>query len=125
MNGSRWRPSPAPRHRRAARCHAAAYVNEGKLRRHSRMPITIKARYMAKSSIVTYRCRVKYRHRLTESIISHQCQFSYTLRATRKVANVLDHVTIESTKGDAAGVKCRKKKELISDSTTTPNSAPA
>ena len=43
---------------------------------------------------------------------SHQCQFSYTLRATRKVANTLAQVTMESMNGHAAGVKRRRKYAL-------------
>ncbi len=72
--------------------------------------------------MVRYRWRVKYRHELTASITSHQCQFSNTLRATRKVANTLDQVTIESAKGNAAGVYRRKKYELTADRATMPSS---
>src|ERR1700678_153827 len=75
------------------------------------------------SSMVRYKCRVKYRHELTASITTHQCQFSNTLRATRKVANTLDQVTMESTKGDAAGVNRRRKYPLPADRTTMPSRA--
>src|SRR3977135_2972788 len=75
--------------------------------------------------MVKYKWRVKYRHKLTESITSHQCQFSYTLRATRKVANTLDHVTIESMKGHAAGVNRRRKYHLTADSAPPPTNPAA
>src|ERR1700677_5275474 len=93
---------------------------DGRLRRHSRMPIRMSARYTANKSMVRYSRRVKYRYRLAESIRSHQCQFSYTLRATRKVANTLAQVTMESTKGHAAGVYRRRKHEITADSAMTP-----
>src|SRR5580698_3865779 len=121
-SGGEYRAPPDPVHgvSRRSRVHPTAYAAAGRLRRHCRMPITIITRYIANSSIVRYKRRVKYRHKLTESITSHQCQFSYTLRATRKVANTLDHVTIESTNGEAAGVKRRKKYELTTDRPITP-----
>src|ERR1700679_626169 len=84
------------------------------------MPTAIKTTYRQKSSMVRYRRREKYRHKLTESITSHQCQFSYTLRATKKVANTLDQVTIESMNGHAAGVNRRKKYELTIDMAMMP-----
>src|SRR6202167_6168122 len=87
------------------------------------MPITLKATYKMNSSMVRYKCRVKYRHEPTASITTHQCQFSNTLRATRKVANTLDQVTIESGKGNAAGVNRRKKYELMADRATMPSRA--
>ena len=87
------------------------------------MPITLKATYKMNSSMVRYKCRVKYRHELTASITTHQCQFSNTLRATRKVANTLDQVTIESGKGNAAGVNRRRKYALTADRATMPSRA--